>query len=782
MDDILTEFIAETRETLEAVTGELVAWEAMPQDRSRLDSIFRFVHTVKGSCGFLDLPRLERLSHAAEDALADVRADRRVPDAALVDAVLAIIDRIVELVDAIEAQGGCPDGDDRDLIAALAVRTTAEMTETPIVEPIEPVQVASPAPTPRGSARSIRLQIDLLDRMMAGVSDMVLARNEMARRLREIAGGAAVDAAFERLSTCVADMRDTITRTRMQRIEALFSGLPRLVRDVSAELGKTVMLEVDGSDVELDREMIEVIRDPLTHIVRNAIDHGIEAPAVRQQAGKTAIGRLIVAARQAGNQIVIEITDDGRGIDADRLVKRAIDVGVVTVDQARALSPAGKLALIFAPGLSTAAQVTAISGRGVGMDVVKSNIERIGGLVEVDSRPGLGLKLTLRVPLTLSIIPALTIGSRDLTFALPRAAIEEIVRIGGDAVRLESIGGTVVANIRGRRMPVACLGQVTGTDDGEDRTKMLVVLKPAGGEMFALAVETVHDHEELVIKPAAPLVMAAGIYAGAALPDNGRPILLLDPAGLAAAAGISWDAIARVEPEIEEAKVVPVPTLLFRDTNGAERGIRLSLVERIEDIATETVKYTAGRMRVVRDGTLLTLIGGEIAAGHETIRILRLSDGERTLAYAIDEVRDIVDLTAPITPAAEPGPVAGVALIDGNQIELLDPYWLFADADSTPVTTEPVRPVCLLSGDGGSWAREILRPLVEASGYQVVFDRPAGGVSLVIACDAPEPEGTACPVVRLSSQREAAGGSIYRYDRAALLDALRAGIQREARG
>ncbi|WP_157220530.1 chemotaxis protein CheA [Flavisphingomonas formosensis] len=790
MDEILTEFIAETRETLETVAGELVAWEAVPQDRTRLDGIFRFVHTVKGSCGFLDLPRLERLSHACEDALADVRADRRVPDAMLVDAVLAIIDRIVELIDALEAQGVCPSGDDRDLIEALAERRPEPPTallrcpsepEPDLCNEGEPPLPTAPASTPRAPSRSIRLQIDLLDRMMAGISDMVLARNELARRLREISSDPGVDAAFERLSTSVAEMRDTITRTRMQRIEALFSGLPRLLRDVSAELGKTVMLEVDGADVELDREMIEVIRDPLTHIIRNAIDHGIEPPGARLELGKPAIGRLSVAARQAGNQIVIEVADDGRGIDSERLVQRAIAAGILSADAARGLSAAARLALIFEPGLSTAQEVTAISGRGVGMDVVKSNIERIGGVVEIDSRPGSGLKLTLRVPLTLTIIPALTIEAGGLTFALPRAAIDEIVRVAGESVRLESLGGALIANIRGRRMPVACLARIIDAEDAPEQSTMLVVLKPAGGEAYALAVAAVHDHEELVIKPAAPVVMAAGIYAGAALPDNGRPILLLDPAGLAVAGGVSWSETARIEPEVPVAAIEAVPTLLFRDSDGVERGIRLSLVERIEDIPAQSVKMSAGRLRVVRDGRLLPLISGEGLDGREIIRILRISDGEIALAYAIDTVRDIVDLTTSLTPAARPGPVAGVALVDGQPVEMLDPHWLFAEGGAIPLAAEPERPICLLTGDDGSWTREILRPLVESNGYRVLFAREPSpsDVALVIACDAPEPAGTRSPVVRLRWQRETAGapaGSIYRYDRPALLDALKAGL------
>ena len=309
MDDLIADFVSECRDMLESLGGEIVAWEAAPQDRARLDSIFRFVHTVKGNCGFFDFPRLEALSHAAEDALADVRAGRRQPDPALVSAVLAVIDRIGEMVEVIAAGQPLPDGSDEDLIEAL--KPGAEQP----AQPAQPAPAANPVANAFASGaapRTIRLSVDLLDRMMSGVSDLVLARNELARRLRDGNVDVAVAGAFERMSGIIAEMRDAITRTRMQRIESLFVGLPRMVRDLSAELGRQVLVDIDGGDVELDREMIEMIRDPLTHIVRNAVDHGIEPPAERLKAGKREIGLLSVSARQSGNQILIDIVDDGQ--------------------------------------------------------------------------------------------------------------------------------------------------------------------------------------------------------------------------------------------------------------------------------------------------------------------------------------------------------------------------------------------------------------------------------------------------------------------------------------
>jgi len=561
MDDLIADFVAECRDMLEALGGEIVAWEAQPDDRARLDSIFRFVHTVKGNCGFFDFPRLEALSHAAEDALADVRAGRRQPDGALVSAVLAVIDRIGEMVAAIEAGEEMPAGDDSLLIHSL--EPGAEGAAAPATNAVEAQGKASAAP------RTIRLSVELLDRVMSTVSDMVLARNELARRLRESSTEVSVDGAFERLSSIIAEMRDAITRTRMQRIENLFVALPRMVRDLSAELGKQVLVDIEGGDVELDREMIEMIRDPLTHIVRNAVDHGIETPAERLKAGKREIGLLSVSARQSGNQILIDIHDDGRGIDGKKLVEKAIAAGVVKKADAAQLSPREQLALIFEAGLSTAKAVTAISGRGVGMDVVRSNVERIGGIVEVDSQPGDGTRMTLRVPLTLTIIPALTVSIAGQHFAIPRSAIDEIVRANGESVTLEHLGGAGVATIRGRRVPEVSLADILGLESHvEEADRRLIVLRPAGGDVYALSVDRIHDHEELVVKPAAPAVMATGLYAGTTLADDGSPILLFDPAGLAEVGGVKLEAQERAA-RIAEGKTAnsgpkTVPVLLFR--------------------------------------------------------------------------------------------------------------------------------------------------------------------------------------------------------------------------
>ena len=773
MDDLIADFVAECREMLEALGGEIVAWEAQPDDRARLDSIFRFVHTVKGNCGFFEFPRLEALSHAAEDALADVRSGRRHPDGALVSAVLAVIDRISEMVAAIEAGEEMPVGDDRMLIAALEPGAGAAGASA--------VTIAADASTkPSAAPRTIRLSVELLDRVMSTVSDMVLARNELARRLRESATDVPVDDAFERLSSIIAEMRDAITRTRMQRIENLFVGLPRMVRDLSNELSKQVLVDIEGGDVELDREMIEMIRDPLTHIIRNSVDHGIEAPAERLASGKREIGVLSVSARQSGNQILIDIHDDGRGIDGKKLVEKAVTSGLITKEEAALLSPRDQLALIFAAGLSTAKEVTAISGRGVGMDVVRSNVERIGGIVEVDSRRGEGTRMTLRVPLTLTIIPALTVSVANQHFAIPRSAIDEIVRANGESVTLEHLGGAGVATIRGRRVPEISLAAILGIDsniDENDRT--LIVLRPAGGDVYALSVDRIHDHEELVVKPAAPAVMATGLYAGTTLADDGSPILLMDPAGIAQVGGVKLEMherAARIAENTVTAGSKATPVLLFRGLDGNRRALRLAVVDRIEEVLAASVKQSAGQLRVQLGESILPLAGARSAdIGTGKVRLFRLNDGQNEIGYAFSEVIDFAAIEHEVIHADAPGEINGVSLICGEPAELIDAHWLFANHVAAGAQA-PIQLVCRIPG-WDPWMQNMLRPLIEAAGYRVVGHAEDEEADVVIASLGEELTDDAGErTIWLRSEPEASGRndkSIYRYDRAGLLVALK---------
>ncbi|GGB34858.1 hypothetical protein GCM10011380_25360 [Sphingomonas metalli] len=764
MDDLLQEFIAETRETLEALSGEIVLWEASPADRARLDAIFRFVHTVKGSCSFLDLPRLGRLAHAAEDVLAAVRDGRRVPDTGLVSAVLAIVDRIGELTEAIA--GGLPlDGMADDLlIAALA-------------EDARPATAAGTSDTAAAQARvaasSVRLGVDLLDRMMIGMSEMVLARNELARRLREHELDPRVEGALERLSLTVGEMRDTVTRTRMQRISALFAALPRMVRDTATSLGKIVTLDIEGADVELDREMIELLRDPLVHIIRNAVDHGIESPVERRAAGKVESGHLLVVARQTGNQIVLEIGDDGRGIDVDRLVEKARLAGLHSERRLGSMSDGERLDLIFEPGLSSRDAVTSISGRGVGMDVVRANIERIGGRVALRNRPGRGLTIELQVPLTLSIIPTILVAVGEQRFALPRQSIEEIVALRGHAVRVDALGDAMVATVRGRRLPMVELDTLLGIPDAQITAIAIVATRDGH---YALGIGEVLDTEELVVKPVAPAVMASGLYAGQTLPDNGRPLLLLDGAGVAAAAGLRFMPAAQAAATHADAQIAGITALLFDDLDGMRRAVPLAAVDRVETVSCGAVRRTGGRLHLSLEETVIPVVAvGELPMTGR-VAVVRLTDGCSEYGYLVEEAQEIVALPAEIAPASGRPGIAGVAMIGGEQVELIDVHALFAGELAPPAA----RPLCLLQCDGSGWMETFLRPVLEAAGYRCATRLGEGevaGVTLTLADEA-APAATGAPILQLSRQPGARG--IYRYDRAALIAAVAATMEARA--
>ena len=658
MDDLISEFVAETRETLEAIGDALLHWENDPHQKAHFDAIFRFVHTVKGSCGFLDLPRIGALAHAAETVLAEVRDGRRSTDAGLVGAMLAIIDRIAVLSDALETKATVPDADSD---AALIAATT---TIDAIISPVERA--------PTVESRNVRVSVDVLDSAMTQVSDLVLARNDLARRLRERDTDVELIAAFDRVSSAIGDVRETIARTRMQPIERLFALLPRLVRDTATAVGKSVQLRIEGSDVEIDREMIQAIRDPLTHIVRNAIDHGIETADERVRVGKKPGGILTVTAQQSGNQVSITIADDGRGIDVDRLIQKAIASNIVAPAKAAALSAEAAVNLIFAPGLSTAHTVTEISGRGVGMDVVRANVERLGGAIGIENRPGLGLSITLRAPLTLSIMNALLIESGGQNFAIPRAAIHEIVSVRSAAVRVEAIGGSQIAIIRGRMLSIVSLAAILGFR--EELLSHLVIVDPPGGNRFALGVGSVRDHEELVVRPTAPHVAAIGTYAGQSLPDDGVPVLVIDPAGIAARAGIEMErrhsSLADVETVAGRAESI----LLFEGLDRVERAIRTSSIAHIDDVDAKDFVIDGRYAYVTIAGALVPVtIDGAIPKSGP-VALLRLIDGDRSVGYPVASVHDLA-------------PLADVSFVDDDQIE----GFVMIDRRPTPLLAWPRR-------------------------------------------------------------------------------------------
>lgn len=793
MDDLREEFIAETRETLEILAGQLVQWEKDPSDKSLIDSAFRFVHTVKGSCGFLDLPRLLRLSHAAEELLSHARDEQIVVSSDMVTAVLAVIDRISELTEALESGEPVFDNDATLIDAMLAFLPDKGTPAIPAAairqlhqdEPGEAIDEAASA----SKTRTVRVSLTLLDKLMNGISDLVLARNEVSRQLRRVGSDNEIDQAFGRLSSTVAEMRDAIGMMRMQHIDRLFSTLPRLLRDICIELGKQIELTVEGSEVEVDREMVEALRDPLTHILRNAADHGIEDPEQRRSVGKDPVGHIRVVARQSGNQILIEISDDGRGIDVEKLGQRAIARKLLTSSQWQNMPERAKLETIFAPGLSTAEAVTSISGRGVGMDVVRTNMHAIGGSIDLENNEGQGLKITLRLPLTLSIIAGLSLRAGGQIYGISRSAVVEIVSVTNRSVEIEEIGGMPVAKVRGERLAYAKLETILGVAEMEDSqsARSLVIIKPAAGATFALDVEAVVDNEELVVKPGAPLIMATGLYAGTSLPDNGKPMLLLDASGLAAEIGVEQDLLEMANrnqvTDAEQNKQDADSGLLFQTLDGTVQAIRLAVVDRIEDVDGCAFHQVGGRLCVSVEQVLYDAKGLKtLPDAGATVKMLRLSDGSTSVFLAVADVIDIFALDREIAPSLLPEVYEGIVHVDGKPVEVLNSYSFFeARPGENPIGISQ-RPLCFVdaSCDDG-WAHNILAPLLSASGYEVSFDPTDQSRAAVVLANGANTQKTVgdgrLVALRDSLQvKDEERGSIYRYDRLGLLSAIESKI------
>lgn len=785
MDDLLEDFIAETRETMEALTSQLVQWEQTPQDRALLDSVFRFVHTVKGSCGFLDLPRLLRLSHAAEDVLSSARDGALSASTGLVSATLAVIDRIAVLTDALETGQAVYDDDD-DLIEAMLAFLPKQSAEgDAMVENSAAIslleEIDGDEHILRSKSRTVRVSLALLDKLMSGVSDMVLARNEVSRQLRKSGLNSELEHSFGRLSASVAEMRDAVGTMRMQNIDRLFSSLPRLLRDISIELGKEIELRIDGSEVEVDREMVEALRDPLTHILRNAADHGIETAEERRAFGKDPVGHIRIVARQSGNQILIEIIDDGRGINVEKLGARAIAAKIVTAGEWQKMSERAQLNTIFTPGLSTADQVTSISGRGVGMDVVRTNLQAIGGTIELENYEGHGLKMTLRLPLTLSIIAGLSVRAGDQIFGISRSSVVEIISTSNANVKIEDLGGSTVASVRGERYPFGRLETVLGLTQIEEpgRTnRTLIIMRPAVGSSFVMEVASVIDNEELVVKPGAPLVMATGLYAGTSLPDNGRPMLLLDATGIAAAIGVSM---------VEQAPSAPVDdiahinrnrpsALLYIASDGKKRAIRLSAIDRMEDVDASQIQHIGGKMRVSVDGGLFDVCELDDIPSDGLIKLLKLTDGQVSKYLVVDDVLDIFTLDGEIVPSAYPQLHEGVVNAFGEPIELVNVFQFFEMTEMQHHRPGSA-PLCFIDcADDAQWERRILAPLLAASGYAVSFD-PVDQHSAAVVLNRTDESSSDPRALNLRDTSHVVSrdvASIYRYDRVGLISAIEA--------
>jgi two-component system chemotaxis sensor kinase CheA len=609
MDDLLREFLSEAFETMTRLDRELLRLERNPHDPELVASIFRLVHTIKGTCGFLDLSRLGSMAHAVENVLGKLRDCELAATPAVITLLLEALDRIKDILDDLAHEEVEPIGDDGALIAALnaiadrggtieaswAESSLPPTSNGPRAEQLpglgdsatrpahltlpsaETTATAGPRPPPfaagrptaggpttagggqlaetpqsgaaeRLAAQTLRVPVELLEQLMMLVGELVLTRNQLLQSVLPTSDPS-LKAPLQRLDQIAGELHEGVTRTRMQAIGTAWRKLPRLIRDLALDLGKEIELEMQGAETRLDRQVLEIIKDPLTHMVRNAVDHGIEQPTVRTDAGKPTSGKIGLNARQEGDHIIIEISDDGRGLDTRRIAEAAIARDLAREADIAAMADRDIQRFVFHPGFSTAETVTAISGRGVGMDVVRTNIERIGGAIDIRSTAGLGSVFTIKIPLTLAIVSAQILEAGGERFALARIGLVELVRIGKHSQhRVETLAGVRALRVADRLLPLASLAKMLGLATGTVEQASdggHVVLVRAGSRVFGLEVDRLLDSEEIVVKPVPPILRSVSAFSGDAILRDGSMAMILDPHGLAAMLDAKGEATER---------------------------------------------------------------------------------------------------------------------------------------------------------------------------------------------------------------------------------------------
>jgi two-component system chemotaxis sensor kinase CheA len=669
VDDLTKEFIAESQDGLDRMERCLTELESRPDDAELVGEIFRAVHTIKGTTGFLGFDRLEKLAHAGEHLLSALREGKVEVTGELVSGLLRLMDGLRAILTLIEETGG--EGarfsdEDGDLIAELAVlkgqmageeRALPEMR--PFAEPAAALNSASSGSAGGVSDKTLRIDVSVLNRMMNLVGELVLTRNQM---LQSGLAEANFPELSRRLDSVTADLRETVMQARMQPVGNLFGKFPRMVRDLARTCGRSVRVEFTGQDTGLDKSLLEAIKDPLTHAVRNAVDHGIEAPGARMLAGKAVEGCLRLKAFHQSGSVVIEVSDDGAGIALERVLAKAVERKLVTAEQAAAMSEREALQLIFLPGFSTAAAVTTVSGRGVGMDVVRANVERVGGSVEIESRLGVGTTLRMRVPLTLAIVPSLVVRSGGQSFALPQSALVELVDLPrrDTAQLVQQMGLSELYRLRESLLPMVWLDRLLGLEsrDAEAPDSHYIAVLEADGCRYGLVVDDLVSPEEIVVKPLSAVLREIGVFFGATVLGNGTLALILDVGATAARAGVK-----PVDEEMAELKMTKAATgelreislLVFEDRLRERTALPLSVVERIESVPMRQVEYAGGRAMLQYRGELLplrdegkVLVEMEMEAQREdaviTVLICGCAHGARRLRFGM-VVRKVLDVT-----------------------------------------------------------------------------------------------------------------------------------------
>jgi two-component system chemotaxis sensor kinase CheA len=787
MDDLLREFLTETGESLDTVDVELVHFEQDPNNAKILDNIFRLVHTIKGTCGFLGLPRLEALAHAAETLMSKFRDGMPVTGEA-VTLILSTIDRIKQILEELEKHQEEPAGVDVDLIGELerlvvtaaavaapaaavpapvpptagslafqvlerplrpgevslddlerAFRETAVAPAAPAAKPAKPAKPdendqAAPGEDDKPEAKianqTLRVNVETLEQLMTMVSELVLTRNqllEIARRHEN----SEFKVPLQRLSGVTAELQEGVMKTRMQPIGNAWQKLPRIVRDLSGELGKTIELDMRGADTELDRQVLDLIKDPLTHMVRNSADHGLETPVERRALGKPEKGTIRLSAYHEGGHIIIEISDDGRGLNTTKIKAKAVASGIVTEAAVEKMTEAQIHKYIFAPGFSTATNVTSVSGRGVGMDVVRTNIDLIGGTIEVKSTPAQGSCFTIKIPLTLAIVSALIVEAAGDRFAIPQLAVVELVRAqSGSEHKIERIKDAPVLRLRDKLLPLIHLQSLLKIGDGGGEPENgFIVVTQVGRETFGIVVDGVFHTEEIVVKPMSTRLRHINMFSGNTILGDGSVIMIIDPNGIAKSVGgaAAQHAVAGESDAHRRSATEEMTSLLiFRAGAGQPKAVPLSLVTRLEELDTKKVEISNGRPLIQYRGQLMPLIrvNDEVKLRTEgTQPLLVFSDGGRSMGLVVDQIVDIVEDRLNIEVPSETPGVLGSAVIKGQATEIIDVgHYLPQAFEDWLIRTEKkmkAKARTILFVEDSAFFRNMLTPVLRSAGYAV---------------------------------------------------------------
>jgi len=776
-NEILNEFLVESYEGLDQLDRDILELEQNGGSTETIGRVFRCIHTIKGTCGFLGFGTLESVTHVGENLLSRVREGTIKVTPELTSVLLRLNDAVRGMLQRIEEQGNEGNEDYSALIDTLAALSDGQSVAVapPVVEapPTETeLQAASKAAAvldpgdeageppllgeilveqglvypadvaaavheqtqginarvgeilvARGSTNadavkqalttqqdtraghvaegSIRVDVSLLDRLMNLVGELVLARNQIIQSSATRADSALLGTT-QRLNLITSELQEGVMKTRMQPIGNVWSKFPRVVRDLAITCGKQVAIHMEGAETELDKTIIEAIKDPLTHIVRNSVDHGIESPRDRVLADKSPEGRLFLRAFHEGGQVNIEISDDGAGIDPAKLRAKAVDKGLLTPEAAAKLSDRESLNLIFAPGFSTAAKITNVSGRGVGMDVVKTNIEKIGGTVDVASTVGAGTTLRIKIPLTLAIIPALVITSAGERFAIPQVSLLELVRMEHEEARqkIEMIYDKPVYRLRGKLLPLVHLNHALNLEatpwpnqPGAKDDAINIVVLQTDGMPFGLVVDRIMDTEEIVVKPLGKQLKGITTFAGATIMGDGRVALILDVHGLAARAAVLATERERAATEVrDEQKATGEMTqtlLVFSGGGDSRMAIPLSEVARLEEFSPdivertghhEVVQYRGSIMPLLRLARVLDLPEAELAP-EALLQVIVIQHEAQHVAVVVERIIDVLDAAITVQQRRRPGVVLGSTVIQGRVTDLLDVRQLVKTVD-----------------------------------------------------------------------------------------------------